>query len=113
MNHEGLDKKVLVIIFFAVKNVCTKYNVLSVLNLLNVAMFQGYLFAEGPLDKSNLKRLDKSNLNRLQSITQKTTTYALKQQDIMPKIISSIKGLCLTFPSNKIIKFVQKCKFYL
>ena len=30
-----------------VQNVCTKYNVLSVLNLLNMAMFQGYLFAEG------------------------------------------------------------------
>ena len=30
-----------------VQNACTKYNVLSVLNLLNMAMFQGYLFAEG------------------------------------------------------------------
>ena len=29
------------------QNACTKYNVLSVLNLLNMAMFQGYLFAEG------------------------------------------------------------------
>ena len=29
------------------KSPCTKYNVLSVLNLLNMAMFQGYLFAEG------------------------------------------------------------------
>ena len=52
MNHEGLDKKVIVINFFCntnvlVQNVCTKYNVLSVLNLLNMAMFQGYLFAEG------------------------------------------------------------------
>ena len=43
----------------------------------------------------------------------KTTTYALKQQDITPKSISNIKGLCLTFPANKIIKFVQSCEFNL
>ena len=30
-----------------VQNICTKYDVLSVLNLLNMAIFQGYLFAEG------------------------------------------------------------------
>ena len=30
-----------------VQNVCTKYNVLSVLNLFNMAMFHDYLFAEG------------------------------------------------------------------
>ena len=52
MNHEELDKKVLVINFFCntnvlVQNVCTKYNVLSVLNLFNMAMFHDYLFAEG------------------------------------------------------------------
>ena len=27
-------------------NICTKYNVLNVLNLVNTTTFQGYLFAE-------------------------------------------------------------------
>ena len=76
--------------------------------------FQGYLFAEETYTALEFDIfISKSNLNLLQDITQKRTHLCLKATGYHAKSISNSKGLYLTFPFNKIIKFVQRYSFNL
>ena len=57
--------------------------------------------------------LIKSNLNLLQGTTQKKDPPRLKATGCHAKKYIIFEGLYLTFPFNKIIKFVQRYNFNL